>query len=286
MKSPVTSPPPSAPRPIFDRGLVRARRSRAAKGFGDFDFLVRRCEEEFADRLASVAPDRLRNGFDRVLDLGSHRGSAARVLGAVPAITPSMVVQSDLSQHMLEARTAGTHSVVGSDELLAFADESFDLILAPLTLQFANDLPGALVQIRRCLRPGGLFLTSLFGGETLWELREAFSHAEIEVEGGLSPRVIPFADVKSFGALLQRVNFAEPVADLDKVSVSYKGVRPLMRDLRGMGLANPMIDRRRAPLKRATLEAVERLYMDQFGTAEEIPASFHILFGTGWAPGD
>lgn len=283
MKTPLTSPPPSGAQQIFDRQLVRARRSRAAKGFAAFDFLLRRCEEEFADRLASIAPDRRKGGFDRVLALGAHPGSAARVLGAVPDINPSMLVHSDLSEHMLGAPTSGIHSVVGSDELLAFADQSFDLIMAPLTLHFVNDLPGALAQIRRCLRPGGLFLTSLFGGETLMEFRDAFARAEIQVEGGLSPRIIPFADVKSFGALLQRVDFAEPVADVDKVAVSYQGVRALMRDLRGMGLANPMTERRKTPLRRATLEALDQIYRETFGTKEEIPVSFHILFGTGWA---
>lgn len=271
---------------IFDRRLVRMHRARAARNFKDFDFLLRRCEEEFVDRLASVAPQRLADGFDRVLDLGSHKGSAARVLDQVRAISPSLVVPFDFSEHMLEAGTAGALNVVGSDELLPFADASFDLILAPLTLHFANDLPGALVQIRRCLRPGGLFLTSLFGGETLSELREAFARAEIEMEGGLSPRVIPFADIKDFGALLQRVNFAEPVCDVDKVTVTWPDAVKLMRDLRGMGLANPMIERRKTLLRRQTFKALERIYMDQFGTEGEIPASFHIIFGTGWAPED
>lgn len=276
----MTSPPPPGVREMFDRKLVRARRTRAAKGFEGFDFLVRRCDEEFADRLASVAPARREGGFQRVLDLGSHPGSALRVLDGAPDINPSLLVHCGLSGHRIETG----HNVVGSDELLPFADNSFDLILAPLTLHFVNDLPGALVQIRRCLRPGGLFLTSLFGGETLTELRAAFGRAEIEMEGGLSPRVIPFADIKDFGALLQRVNFSEPVADVDKVTVTYKGVRDLMRDLRGMGLANPMTERRKSPLKRATLAALERIYRDEFGIEEEIPASFHILFGTAWAP--
>lgn len=280
-----SSPSPDI-KEIFDRRLVRMRRARAARNFADFDFLLRRCEEEFSDRLASVAPQRLADGFDRVLDLGSHKGSAARVLERVPAISPSLVVPFDFSEHMLETGTAGALNVVGSDELLPFADASFDLILAPLTLHFANDLPGALVQIRRCLRPGGLFLTSLFGGETLSELREAFARAEIEMEGGLSPRVIPFADIKDFGALLHRVNFAEPVCDVDKVTVTWPDALKLMRDLRGMGLANPMIERRKTLLRRQTLEALERIYVDQFGTGGEVPASFDILFGTGWAPED
>lgn len=281
MKQPMTSPPSTGIKEIFDRELVRLRRARAARDFENFDFLLRRCEEEFSDRLAGVAPERRAAGFDRVLDLGSHKGSAARVLAGVPDLNPSFLVQYDICEPMLKKSAL---NVVGSDELLPFANASFDLILAPLTLHFANDLAGALVQIRRCLKPGGLFLTSLFGGETLSEFREAFARAEIEMEGGLSPRVIPFADIKDLGALLQRVNFAEPVCDLDKVTVTWSSARSLMRDLRGMGLANPMIERRKTLLRRQTFKALERIYMDQFGTGGEIPASFHILFGTGWAP--
>jgi SAM-dependent methyltransferase len=297
MTSPSSAIPPRTPDKspgqvpeIFDRHLVRARRARAARAYGDFDFLLKRCEEELADRLsgyhaaykAQHSGKSPADGFDKVLCLGEHKGSAQRILSGIPGLVPSLVVTCDLAAPMLESKTA--HKIVGSDELLPFAPASFDVILAPLTLQFANDLPGALAQIRHCLRPGGLFLCAVFGGETLHELRAAFTSAEIEVDGGLSPRVIPFADIKDFGGLLQRVGFSQAVCDTDKVSVSYATVRRLMRDLRGMGLANPMVLRRKAFLKRSTLAALESAYADQFGFEGEIEASFHIIFGTGHIP--
>lgn len=287
-----TPPPPPGVKEIFDRRLVRMRRDRAAKSFEDYSFLLERCEEEFAERLGSYLAGRKAGNesaapgddFGRVLCLGSHKGSAGRVLRDVPSFTPALVVECDLSAKMLGGipdRADPAFNVVGSDELLPFAPASFDIILAPLTLQFANDLPGALAQMRRCLRPGGLLLCAIFGGETLHELRGAFAKAEIDIEGGLSPRVIPFADIKDFGGLLQRVGFTEPVCDVDKVRVSYAKVTGLMRDLRGMGLTNPMHERRRAFLRRKTLDALERIYEDQSGSENQIEASFHIIFGTG-----
>lgn len=289
-----TPPPPPTPgvKEIFDRRLVRMRRDRAAKSFEDYSFLLERCEEEFAERLGSYLAGRKAGNesaapgedFGRVLCLGSHKGSGERVLRDVPSFAPSLLVECDLSAKMLSRipdRADPAFNVVGSDELLPFAPASFDIILAPLTLQFANDLPGALAQMRRCLRPGGLLLCAIFGGETLHELRGAFAKAEIDIEGGLSPRVIPFADIKDFGGLLQRVGFTEPVCDVDKVRVSYAKVTRLMRDLRGMGLTNPMHNRRRAFLRRMTLEALESTYKNQFGSEDQIEASFHIIFGTG-----
>lgn len=266
------------------------RRDRAARHFENFTFLLERCEEEFSDRLGSYLAGRQAQGdgtedFGRVLCLGAHKGSASRVLRDVPDFTPSLLVECDLSAKMLSG-TDQSFNVVGSDELLPFAPASFDIILTPLTLQFANDLPGALAQMRRCLKPGGLLLCAIFGGETLHELRSDFAKAEIDVEGGLSPRVIPFADIKDFGGLLQRVGFCEPVCDVDKVQVSYPNVTRLMRDLRGMGLTNPMHERRRTFLRRKTLQALERACKDQSGSENQIEASFHIIFGTGQAAKD
>lgn len=292
--------PPTVVKEIFDRRLVRMRRDRAAEHFENFAFLLERCEEEFADRLGSYLAGRQAGNVGaaadesagRVLCLGAHKGSVGRILRDVSTFAPSLVVECDLSAKMLGGMLGGTDTafnVIGSDELLPFAPASFDIILAPVTLQFANDLPGALAQIRRCLKPGGLLLCAIFGGETLHELRGAFAQAEIDIEGGLSPRVIPFADIKDFGGLLQRVGFSEPVCDVDKVSVTYSKVTGLMRDLRGMGLTNPMRERRRTFLRRKTLAALERTYRDQFGIEGrdqfgiegQIEASFHIIFGTG-----
>ena len=143
--------------------------------------------------------------------------------------------------------------MAGDEERLPFAGERFDLAVSLLALHAVNDLPGSLIQIRRALKPDGLFLGCLLGGATLTELRQAFAHAEAEVEGGASPRVAPFADVRDLGGLLQRAGFALPVADAETVRVRYGDPFELMRDLRGMGLANALVDRRRTPLRRATL---------------------------------
>lgn len=276
---------------LFDRQLVRKRRDRAAMSFSQFDFLLRRCEEDFVQRLEAISPERKAKGLGRVLNLGCHNGSGLRILDALKGDPfhdkpVELFVACDLSERFVQEHSASplqTPSLVVDEEWLPFADESFDLILAPLTLHFVNDLPGALVQLRRCLRPGGLLLTCLFGGETLCELRSVLSQAEIDVEGGLSPRVIPFTDVKDLGALLQRVGFAEPVTDVDRVTVTYPDLQHLMKDLKGMGLANPMVERRKSPLKAATLKAASTSYSELYGEEDEISASFHILFGTSWA---
>ena len=141
-----------------------------------------------------------------------------------------------------------------------FADGSLDLVVSALALHLVNDLPGTLVQIRRALKPDGLFLAALLGGETLTELRQAFAAAEAEIEGGVSPRVAPFADLRDLGALLQRAGFALPVADVDRLTVRYATPLALMHDLRRMGATNALIERRRTPLRRATLMRMAEIY--------------------------
>ena len=143
--------------------------------------------------------------------------------------------------------------VAADEEALPFRDGTLDLVVSALALQFVNDLPGVLIQIRRALKPDGLFLAALLGGETLTELRQAFAAAESEIEGGVSPRVAPFADLRELGALLQRAGFALPVTDVDRLTVRYDSVFGLMGDLRRMGATNALDARRRTPLRRATL---------------------------------
>ena len=158
-------------------------------------------------------------------------------------------------------------------------------MVSALALQFVNDLPGTLVQIRRVLKPDGLFLAALIGGETLTELRQSFAAAESEVEGGVSPRVAPFADLRDLGALLQRAGFALPVTDIDRVSVRYDSVFALMHDLRRMGATNTLIDRRRVPLRRATLMRMAEIYSERFSDADgRLRATFEIVWLSGWAP--
>lgn len=289
------SPNEASPSQIFDRALVRQRRNRAARGFDDFDFLLRRCEADFLDRLQGVNRERFHGRPLTVLILGCHTGFSASLSEVFPG-SDLKIIFADQSEAMV--RRAGLismslasmsqaslfqASIVSDEEWLPFDEASFDLILAPLTLHFANDLPGALIQIRRSLKPGGLFLSAVFGGETLSELRVALTEAEIEVEGGLSPRVIPFTDVKDYGALLQRAGFHEPVSDLDRVEVSYGDFERLVRDLRGMGLTNPMVQRRKEPMSGMTLARAKDVYESQFGSEDGLSASFHILYGTAWA---
>ena len=275
----------TSPNSLFDRPTVRIRRDRAARVFADFDFLLRRCEEDFLDRLATVHQARFSDRSLDVLVLGSHTGFAAG-LGDRMGAASVQLVQADASAKMAGLARSALFSpaVVAEEDWLPFRDESFDLILCPLTLHFANDLPGALIQIRRALKPGGLFLSSLFGGETLAELRQSLANAEIEVEGGLSPRVIPFTDVKDYGALLQRAGYHEPVSDLDRVTVEYSSFESLVRDLRGMGLPNPMTERRKEPMSRKTRARAIDHYQEDHGGPDGLSTSFHLLYGTAWAP--
>jgi SAM-dependent methyltransferase len=176
-------------------------------------------------------------------------------------------------------------TVHGDAEALPFAPARFDLAVSLLALQSINDLPGALVQIRRALKPDGLFLGALLGGSTLHELRAAFTQAEAELEGGASPRVAPFADVRDLGALLQRAGFALPVTDVEPAIVRYGDPVGLLRDLRAMGLTNALHDRRRTPLRRATLLRAMSIYAQRFSDADgRIRATFDILWLSGWAP--
>ena len=158
-------------------------------------------------------------------------------------------------------------------------------MVSALTLQFVNDLPGTLIQIRRALRPDGLFLAAMLGGDTLTELRQAFAQAEAEIEGGISPRVAPFVDIRDAGALLQRAGFALPVTDVDRLTVRYRSAFALMHDLRRMGATNPLIERRRAPLRRATLMRMAQVYAERFADPDgRLRATFEIVFLSGWAP--
>jgi SAM-dependent methyltransferase len=176
-------------------------------------------------------------------------------------------------------------AVAAEEEALPFRNGSLDLVVSALALQLVNDLPGALIQIRRALKPNGLFLAALLGGDTLTELRQAFATAEEETTGGISPRVAPFVDVRALGSLLQRAGFALPVTDLDRVTVRYDSPFSLMRDLRRMGGTNPLRSRRRLPLRRATLmraaDSYARTFSDEDG---RIRATFDIVWLSGWAP--
>jgi SAM-dependent methyltransferase len=175
--------------------------------------------------------------------------------------------------------------VVAREDALPLAEGRLDLALSLLALQFVDDLPGTLLQVRRALRPDGLFLAALIGGGSLSELRQAFSAAEIELEGGVSPRVSPFVDLRDLGGLLQRAGFALPVTDSEMVTVRYDDVFGLMRDLRAMGATNVLLERRRTPTRRSTLLRMAEIYRDRFADADgRVRATFEIVWASGWAP--
>jgi SAM-dependent methyltransferase len=253
---------------IFDRLLQRRRRSRAAALSANF--LLDHVAGELADRLSVV----LRR-FDVGVDLGTPGDAVRRSLRRLGA---GMVVGADV---IARAKPF----VVADEEALPFRDSSLDLVVSGLALHFANDLPGVLAQIRRALKPDGLFLAALLGGETLTELRQAFAEAESEIEGGASPRVAPFADLRQIGALLQRAGFALPVTDVERVTARYGSVFDLMHDLRRMGAANTLVARRRVPLRRTTLMQMADIYARRFADADgRIRTTFDIVWLSGWAP--
>jgi NADH dehydrogenase [ubiquinone] 1 alpha subcomplex assembly factor 5 len=261
---------------IFDRRLLTTRRNRVAAAVSEHDFLLVRVADDLLERLSAI-----KRRFPRVLNLGAHHGLLGRRLRAVPGV--ELVVDLDPAAGML-ARCDGLR-VQADEELLPFTDASLDLVVSGLALQLVNDLPGALLQVRRALKPDGLLLAALLGGASLTELRTALLAAEEELERGASPRVAPFADVRDLGALLQRAGFALPVADAETVTVTYPDPLALMRELRAMGGSNVLTQRSRRPLRRATLARALAIYAERFGLANgRIPATFEIMTLTAWAP--
>lgn len=265
---------------VFDRRLLRERRARAL-ALGPATFLIERVVADFGERLATI----LRR-FELALDLGTPTDDLRRVLAESGKVGP--IVAGSPGAHPRDDETApdvAKFRVVSDEELLPFADGSLDLVVSALALQFVNDLPGTLIQIRRALKPDGLLLAALLGGDTLTELRQAFAAAETEVEGGVSPHVAPFADLRDLGGLLQRAGFALPVTDVDRLTVRYATAGALMHDLRRMGATNPLVARRREPLKRTTLARMTEIYRERFADPDgRIRATFEIVWLSGWAP--
>ncbi len=274
----VTSPDPLL---VFDRTTLRQRRERAARDWERHDFLKREIAERLVDRLADV-----RRTFPLALDLGSHGDEVAAALGAHPNGERTIVeqlVRADLGRGFA-ARARGP-AVVADEEFLPFAAGRFDLVLSAMDLHWVNDLPGTLIQIARILKPDGLFLGALLGGATLWELRQALTAAESEIDGGLSPRVSPFADLRDAAGLLQRAGFALPVADSETIEVEYESALALMRDLSAMGESNLVRGRRRGLTGRAVLLRAAELYGERFTRPSgRVNASFEVLFLHGWSP--
>ena len=269
----------SAPPLLFDRVLHRKRLERAAAGYGGADFLKRRAAEDMAHRLEPIM-----RSFAVAVDLGARNGAFRDALAASEAADKvGLLIETDLAEPMLAAR-AGIR-LVADEERLPFAEASLDLVVSGLALHWSNDFVGTLIQIRRALKPDGLFIGAILGGETLTELRQSLIAAEAELRGGAGPRVSPFADPPDGAGLLHRAGFALPVADVDRVTVRYAHPLKLMADLRAMGETNVLLDRAPHPLTRAVLGRAFEIYSERFaGPDGRIPATFEILTLTGWAP--
>jgi SAM-dependent methyltransferase len=256
----MASNPTAAPH-LFDRALLRARMDRARRA-GPVMFLFDRVVEDMADRLQAVT-----RGFSDVAEIGS----------------PSELLRQPIADRFQSI----TRIDLDESEMLPLNPESLDLALSALVLQFVNDLPGVLAQIRRALRPDGLLLAAMVGGDTLTELRQSFAAAEAECEGGVSPHVAPFADLRDIGGLLQRAGLALPVTDVDRVVVRYDSAFALMADLRGMGATNTLVERRRLPTRRATMLRMAQIYSERFADPDgRLRATFDIIWLSGWAPHD
>jgi SAM-dependent methyltransferase len=253
----------NAPHRLFDRNLLEIRARRARKS-GAERFLLDRAIEELTGRLGAVT-----RRFERALDIGTPDHPA---LCAVLAATGQI---GGIDRADVDPET----------ETVTAPSKDYDLAVSALAMQWFNDLPGVLAQIKRLLKPDGLLLVALIGGDTLFELRQSLAAAEEAVEGGVSPRVSPFVEVRTLGALLQRAGFALPVTDTERLTVRYPGALELMRDLRRMGATNALIERSRKPLRRATLFRAVEIYAERFADADgRVRATFEILWISGWAP--
>jgi SAM-dependent methyltransferase len=273
----------SAPPLIFDRALHRLRLQRAARISPPADFLLARAAQDAVERLSTILRE-----FPLAVDLNAQGSAFATALAADPIARGrvGVLIEATPGQGTLPATGSGP-KLVADDERLPFASESMNLVVSLLSLHWTNDLIGALIQIRRMLKPDGLFLGALLGGATLTELRQSLLAAEVEVAGGAGPHVSPFADGLDGAALLQRAGFALPVADVDRVTALYSHPLKLMADLRAMGETNVLIDRPRRPLRRDVLARMCEIYAERFGRPDgRLPATFEIVSLTGWAPHD
>lgn len=262
-------------KPVFDSDLTLVRKLRALKSGEPADFLMRHMADDLAERLAPVE-----RHFHRAVALFCLTPHAADTIARSGKADHVLRVEAD------ERLLSGTYEgIVAPAETVPFESESIDLAVSLMTLHEVNDLPGLLMQIRRALRPDGLFLAAMAGAGTLAELRHSLLEAETELSGGAAPRVDPFADVRDAGALLQRAGFALPVADIESVTVRYATMFDLMRDLRAMGAASALTERSRRPATRKLFMRAAEIYQDRFSDPDgRIRASFDIIWMSGWAP--
>lgn len=260
--------------PVFDLQSLVARKRRARRiDDRGAHFLMQRAAEDVADRLSTV-----QRSFGTAASILSQTDAAQRMLQRSGKVENIFRVETD-------AALLDGDGLVAQDEILPLQPESVDLVISLYALQEANDLPGMLIQIRRSLRPDGLFLGCLAGAGTLGELREALLAAETELYGGASPRVFPFADVRDMGGLLQRAGFALPVTDSESVTVRYDSMFALIRDLRAMGATNSLLARSRKPANKALFLRAAEIYAERFSDPDgRVRATFSTIWLSGWAP--
>jgi SAM-dependent methyltransferase len=262
---------------VTDKQLIRRRLNQAvARAAPGVDFLLRRVVDDLAERLA---------GVERRFGLTIAHGGLDARLAATLSATGKVGDVLRLEPVPAAFAPGEVGGAVADEEALPLRPGSIDLFASALALQWTNDLPGALLQIRQALRPDGLFLAAMAGGRTLSELREALFAAETEIRGGASPRVLPVTDVRDAGALLQRAGFALPVADRDLITVRYDSALALMADLKAMGATNALVERERRPTSRNLFLRAAEIYAERFSDADgRIRASFEIISLSGWAP--
>ncbi|MBN2751481.1 MAG: methyltransferase domain-containing protein [Rhodospirillaceae bacterium] len=262
---------------LFDRSLLRRHRDRAVRGVNPAqspDFLLHEAAERLLDRLTDILLS-----FPLAIDLGAHTGQLARLRAGRGNIETLISVEPSAAM----AALAPSPTVIADEDALPFSDSCADLILSCMSLHWIDDLPGLLAEAFRVLKPGGLFLASLPGEETLHELRDSLARAELAVDGGISPRISPMLTIKDAGSLLQMAGFIEPVVDRERLTVDYQDPMRLLTDLRAMGETNTLTERRKAPLSRTTLLAALATYRKLYGAPDgRVYATFDLLTLTAW----
>jgi NADH dehydrogenase [ubiquinone] 1 alpha subcomplex assembly factor 5 len=252
---------------IFDTPLLRMRQNRKNISFKDHDFIYRWTCHQILDRLSVIT-----RGFDNVTHFGAR---------------DDCLIKKFKASYSCDLNAQHSPHVIGDEEALPLRFSSQDLIVSTLNLHRMNDVPGALIQIKRALKPDGLFMGAMFGGQTLLSFRESIMEAEMEYHGGVSPRIFPFADKQDCGALMQRAGFALPVIDSETLTVSYSNLTKMLHDLRGMSESNILLERNKKYVGRDFFNKVEEIYRDKTDSdSGYFDAKFEIIFLLGWAPHD
>lgn len=258
---------------VFDRILVQKNKQRALKNFYKYDFLFKWSKNQLSERIYDI-----NRSFDKSLQIGSRcaftNSEHSKIKESFTCDLTSRSFTNDIVNYFQ-----------ASEEFLPIANKTMDLVLSNLNLHSVNDLPGALLQIKNCLKDDGLFIASMFGGKTLYELRNILTNTELELFGGVSPRIFPFADKKQMGYLLQRAGFSLPVIDSEVITVTYDNIFKLFNDLRGMGENNAILQRNKTPVSKNFFMKVAQEYHNKYSDNNgRIKASFEVIFLLGWSP--